>query len=186
MSTTLVGRQMNQAARISAGAQDGSLTKAETAKLAGQQLVTDKMLVSSKRDDGVVGPKERVEIRARQAHTSADVFEQRHDGQTRPAPAPTSDPAAASTSTPAPAAEHPRVDRQQNQAQRISDGVQDGSLTKAETARLAGFEVRTDAYLAKSKADDGKIGPVESAVVEKRQDATSKAIFVQKHDDQTR
>lgn len=171
----IVNTQGRQAARLSAGVQDGSLTKGEAVKLAGQQLATDKQIVSSKRDDGVVGPKERAEIRGQQAQNSKDLFEQRHDSQTRPA-----DPA------PAPAADHPRVDRQQNQAARIRDGVQDGSLTKPETARLVGYEARTDVFMAKSKMDDGKIGPAESAVIEKRQDATSRAIYQQKHDGQAR
>ncbi|HEY8209397.1 MAG TPA: hypothetical protein VIG99_18035 [Myxococcaceae bacterium] len=167
----IVNTQGRQASRISAGVQDGSLTKGEAAKLAGQQLSTDKLVVSSKRDDGVVGPKERAEIRGQQAQNSKDIFEARHDGQTRPADSS--------------ASQHPRVDRQQNQAARIRDGVQDGSLTKPEAARLAKAEARTDLYMAKAMAD-GKVGPHESNVIERRQDATSKAIYSQKHDDQAR
>lgn len=166
----IVNTQGRQAARLSAGVQDGSLTKGEAVKQAGQQLATDKQIVSSKRDDGVVGPKERAEIRGQQAQNSKDLFEQRHDSQARPA-------------DPAPA-DHPRVDRQQNQAARIRDGVQDGSLTKPETARLVGYEARTDVFMAKSKMDDGKIDPRESAVIQKRQNATSRAIYQQKHDGQ--
>jgi len=159
----LVGTQAHQAARISAGVQDGSLTKPEAKQLVGQQVATDKALVSAKRDDGVVGPKERQEIRGQQAQSSKDIFQARHNDQTQP--------------------DRPRVDRQQNQAARIRDGVQDGSLTKGETTRLVKAEARTDLYMAKSKLDDGKIGPKESAVIERRQDATSKAIYAAKHND---
>ena len=169
----IVNTQGRQAQRLSAGVQDGSLTKGEAVKLAGQQLSTDKLIVSSKRDDGVVGPKERAEIRGQQAQNSKDLFEQRHDPQTRTVPAQSQTPV-----------EHPRVDRQQNQAARLRDGVQDGSLTRPETARLVKAEVRTDVYMAKSKMDDGKIGKLESAVIEHRQDATSKRIYQQKHDGQ--
>ena len=168
----LLRTQHNQAHRISAGVQDGSLTKGEAKQLAGQQLATDKAIVSAKRDDGVVGPQERLEIRGQQAQNSKDIFQQRHDGETRPAPSPGS--------------EHPRLDRQQRQAERIQDGVQDGSLTKGETARLVNRELRTDLFIAQSKLDDGKIGPVESARIERQQDANSRAIFVQKHDGQSR
>ena len=162
----LVGTQARQASRISSGVQDGSLTRSEAKELVSSQLSTDKALVSAKRDDGVVGPKERAEIRGQQAQNSKDIFEARHNDQTQPAPS-----------------ETPRLDRQQNQAARIRDGVQDGSLTKGETARLVKAEARTDAYMAKSKLDDGKIGPKESAVIERRQDATSKAIYAAKHND---
>lgn len=167
----LLRTQHHQATRISAGVQDGSLTKGEAKQLAGQQLATDKAIVSAKRDDGVVGPKERAEIRGQQAQSSKDIFQQRHDGETRPAPSPGS--------------EHPRLDRQQRQAERIQDGVQDGSLTKGETARLVNRELRTDLFIANAKLDDGKIGPVESARIERMQDAGSRAIFAQKHDGQT-
>ena len=121
----------------------------------------------------MVGPKERQEIRGQQAQSSKDIFQQRHDDQTRPAP------------SPSPGSEHPRLDRQQRQADRIQDGVQDGSLTKKETARLVNRELRTDLFMANAKLDDGKIGPVESARIERQQDANSRAIFVQKHDGQS-
>jgi len=164
----LVGTQAHQAARISAGVQDGSLTKPEAKQLVSNQVSTDKAIVSAKRDDGVVGPQERAQIRGQQAQNSKDIFQARHNDQTQPAPSQT-----------------PRLDRQQNQAARIRDGVQDGSLTKGETTRLVKAEARTDAYLAKSKLDDGKIGPHESAVIERRQDATSAAIYAAKHNDRT-
>ncbi|HYV48918.1 MAG TPA: hypothetical protein VFA20_28860 [Myxococcaceae bacterium] len=170
--TRLVGTQAHQAARISAGVQDGSLTRPEAKQLVSNQVSTDKALVSAKRDDGVVGPKERAQIRGQQAQNSKDIFQARHNDQTQPAPTP-------------PSSEHPRVDRQQNQAARIRDGVQDGSLTKGETSRLVKAEARTDAYLAKSKLDDGKIGPHESAVIERRQDRASAAIYAAKHNDRT-
>ncbi len=161
----LVGTQVHQASRISAGVQDGSLTRSEAKQLASQQVSTDKALVSAKRNDGVVDPQERAQLRGQQAQNSKDIFQARHDDQTQSPP------------------DRPRVDRQQNQAARIRDGVQDGSLTKGETTRLAKAEARTDLFLAKSKLDDGKIGPRESAVIERRQDATSKAIFAAKHND---
>lgn len=75
------------------------------------------------------------------------------------------------------------VGTQVHQASRISEGVQDGSLTKGETTRLAKAEARTDVFIAKSKLDDGKVGPHERAAIDRRQDATSKAIFVAKHND---
>jgi len=169
----LVRTQHNQAHRISAGVQDGSLTKGEAKELAGQQRATNQALASAKRDDGVVGPKERAEIRGQQAQSSKDIFQARHNDQTRPAPSPGS------------GSEHPRLDRQQRQADRIQDGVQDGSLTKGETARLVNRELRTDLFIAGAKLDDGKIGPVESARIERMQDGSSRAIFAQKHDGQT-
>lgn len=160
---SLVGTQLHQAARIGAGVRDGSLTKDEAKQLVGQERATGQALVSAKQNDGVVTKQERADLRGQQAQNSKDIFEARHNSDTQPA--------------------RPRVDRQQNQATRIRDGVQDGSLTKPEATRLAKAEVRTDGLIAKSKLDDGKIGPRESQVIERRQDATSKAIYALKHND---
>jgi hypothetical protein len=77
----LVNRQVNQAERISAGVADGSLTKGEAVRLSVNQLRVDARIAHAKTDDGVVGPGERVGIRAAQARNSADIFVQRHDKQ---------------------------------------------------------------------------------------------------------
>lgn len=74
--------------------------------------------------------------------------------------------------------------RQENQQTRIDNGVQNGSLTKPEAARLE----RGQAHVANVKeraASDGHVGAVEKARLQNTQDRQSARIAQQKHDAQT-
>ena len=75
--------------------------------------------------------------------------------------------------------------RQRNQQKRIGEGVENGSLTPAETARLEKqeaaihHEVKTE-----RKANGGKLTPQERRQVNRQQNRESKRIYRQKHDAQ--
>jgi len=75
--------------------------------------------------------------------------------------------------------------RQRNQQKRIAEGVENGSLTPAETARLERqeaaihHEVKTE-----RKANGGKLTPQERRQVNRQQNRESKRIYRQKHDAQ--
>lgn len=80
----------------------------------------------------------------------------------------------------------PRVThRQVHQQKRIAHGAKSGELTKRETAHLEARQakVRHDKRVAKS---DGKVTPRERAKLNREQNRTSRAIYRQKHDTQTR
>ncbi|MFT3704086.1 MAG: hypothetical protein QM802_17090 [Agriterribacter sp.] len=80
----------------------------------------------------------------------------------------------------------PRVHRRQiNQQERIANGVKDGELTNRETLRLEGREakIQHDKRVAKS---DGVVTARERAKLTREQNRTSRAIYRQKHDVQTR
>jgi len=72
--------------------------------------------------------------------------------------------------------------RQQRQQQRIAQGVKSGQLTAGETSRLENresainHEVRAD-----RAANGGKLTAGEKAQVNRQQNRTSGAIFVDKH-----
>src|SRR5713101_7429776 len=76
-------------------------------------------------------------------------------------------------------------ERQRNQQKRIGEGVENGSLTPAETARLEKqeaaihHEVRQD-----RKANGGTLTPQERRQVTRQQNRESKRIYKQKHDGQ--
>lgn len=80
----------------------------------------------------------------------------------------------------------PLVNRQVNQAERISAGVADGSLTKPEAARLSVNQLKVDARILHAKTDDGKVGPAERAGIRATQAGNSADIFVQRHDSQVK
>ena len=83
-------------------------------------------------------------------------------------------------------ADTPRLNqRQQNQAQRIGQGVRSGELTRPETRRLVHGqrELRQDERMAKS---DGVVTARERARLEREADQQSRRIHRQKHDAQDR
>lgn len=75
--------------------------------------------------------------------------------------------------------------RQRNQQKRIGEGVENGSLTAAEAARLEKqeaaihHEVKTE-----RQADGGTLTPQERRQVTRQQNRVSRRIYRQKHDGQ--
>lgn len=78
----------------------------------------------------------------------------------------------------------PRIDqRQANQQQRIDQGVQSGTLTQQEAARLQQGQQHVQNMENKAAAD-GKVTAKERARIEHAQDVQSKRVYRQKHDRQ--
>jgi hypothetical protein len=75
-------KQDNQVNRIQQGVQSGELTRAEAGKLARdqRQIQQKKNLAKA---DGVVTPRERRHIRRDQRASSADIYRQKNDRQSR-------------------------------------------------------------------------------------------------------
>jgi hypothetical protein len=80
----------------------------------------------------------------------------------------------------------PRIDqRQQNQQQRIDQGVQSGELNRKEAARLQKGQARVQKMETKAVAD-GKVTAKERRKIEHTQDQQSRKIRREKHDNQVR
>ncbi|MEO8145893.1 MAG: hypothetical protein ABI654_16920 [Betaproteobacteria bacterium] len=78
----------------------------------------------------------------------------------------------------------PRIDqRQQNQQQRIDQGVQSGQLNQKEAARLEKGQARVQKMENKAVAD-GKVTAKERRKIERTQDNQSRKIAREKHDKQ--
>ena len=73
-------RKENEKDRIKAGVKDGSLTKAEAAKLKAEQAKVNKDIREA-RKDGEVTVKERAKINKEQNKLSKDIAKQRKDKQ---------------------------------------------------------------------------------------------------------
>ncbi len=73
-------REKNQKARIKEGVKDGSVTKAEAAKLKQEQKQI-KGDVAAAHADGVVTGKEAAKITREQNKASRDIFKQKNDKQ---------------------------------------------------------------------------------------------------------
>ena len=82
--------------------------------------------------------------------------------------------------------ETPRADvRQENQEDRIEQGLASGELTNREANRLEAREEHIDNVEDRAKAD-GVVTRKERVNLEVKQDRTSRAIAKQKHDRQDR
>ena len=76
-------------------------------------------------------------------------------------------------------------ERQENQQQRIAEGVKDGELTANETKHLEGREVKIQHDKKEAKAD-GVVTRKERVKLHREQNRASRAIYRQKHDAQVR
>src|SRR3954468_14730704 len=75
--------------------------------------------------------------------------------------------------------------RQRNQQKRIGEGVENGSLTPGETARLEKQEAAIHHEIKNErKANGGTLTPQERRQINRQQNRESKRIYRQKHDAQ--
>ncbi len=75
--------------------------------------------------------------------------------------------------------------RQEQQAERIAQGIDSGELTQREASKLI-QQQRAIARTERRFKSDGNYTRKEKALIEHRQDAASAAIYTQKHDAQDR
>lgn len=75
--------------------------------------------------------------------------------------------------------------REQNQRERIAQGVRSGELTRPETRRLVRGEVRLHRHERIAKSD-GVVTGVERMRLQRNASRMSQRIYVQKHDAQSR
>ena len=72
--------------------------------------------------------------------------------------------------------------REANQQKRIAEGVENGSLTPKETAKLENREAKIHNEIKTDRAaNGGKLTPAERAKINREQNRTSRAIYRKKH-----
>lgn len=74
--------------------------------------------------------------------------------------------------------------RQENQQDRIGQGVESGSLTPGETARLERKESALNKEIRHDRKDGGGLSPHERRKINRQQNHLSRNIARQKHDGQ--
>lgn len=150
-------RQERQAKRIQKGVQSGELTNHEQKKLAREERRIQREKKEA-RSDGVMTGQERRKIERMQDKASADIYRMKHDdGATR----------------------------QDNQADRIKQGVQSGELTRHE-ARTLRKEERIIDRRRENMMSDGKLTEGERERLDRMQDKASADIYRKKHNDRER
>ncbi|CAN5200359.1 hypothetical protein BH11PSE10_BH11PSE10_21220 [soil metagenome] len=171
-AVTTTQRDVNQQTRIVNGLKDGSLSTREAAKLEGQEARVDRLQAKDLKD-GRLSVAERAELTAAQNKLSQNITAERHNGVT-------GNPESASS-------RRMQADVARNVAQekRINAGVQSGSLTKHEAAKLE----RGQAVVASKEAaaaSNGHVGGAEQRSIQRSQHHQSKRIHREKTDAQTR
>ena len=75
--------------------------------------------------------------------------------------------------------------RQENQQDRIAQGVQSGSLTPKETAHLEKQETRLNKQIRHDRATGGGLSPKERSQINHQQNVVSRKIYRDKHNGKT-
>jgi len=76
-------RECNQRNRIANGIQNGSLTRREAKRIRGQEAVLRKQEAYYRATGNGLSGKERNRLEREQNHLSREIYNQKHDGQTR-------------------------------------------------------------------------------------------------------
>jgi len=160
-------RQRNQQERIRQGVRSGELTGVEAARLRRQEAQIKLNEARARQSGGEFTPQERARIQRQLDRESQNIYKQKHDAQDR----------------------NPNNginERQQNQRERIQQGVRSGELTPVEAARLRRQEAQIRLNEARARQSGGEFTPQERARIQRQLDRESRRIYRQKHDAQDR
>ena len=167
-----VQRNINQQQRIENGLQSGQLNTQEAARLEREEAHVSK-LQSKALKDGTLTTAEKNRIERAQDKVSRDIYAEKHDAQT-------GNPNSASSKR-----MQADVQRNINQQQRIKSGIQSGSLTNHEVAKLERGEARIEHREAHA-GRDGHVGAIEQNRVQRTENRASRRIHHEKTDAQVR
>jgi len=165
-------RDVNQQTRIENGLKDGSLSTQEAAKLEKEQSHVDRLQARDLKD-GKLSTAERAQLNAAQNKVSGDIATDKHN-------AVTGNPISASSQR-----IQADVARNINQEKRINAGVQNGSLTNHEVAKLERGQAHVDRKEA-AAGRNGRISKGEQASVQRSENRQSRRIHHEKTDAQVR
>ena len=167
-------RQENQHDRIAQGVRSGQLTKDEAKQLAAEQK-NIRQEEKAYKADSVLTQDERKDLQQDLNAANKDIYQEKHDADTRSGTTPTTS-----------GTKDPVVNtRQENQQDRIAQGIHSGELTKKEALLIENKEARL-AKLEKRMKEDGTLTPEERARLQHELNKLNTDIYKQKHDAQDR
>ncbi len=162
-------RQENQQQRIANGVRSGELTPGETKNLENRESnINHEVATDRAANDGHLTGQERAQVNAQQNHVSNSIYDDKHNAATQPG------------------ANSEVGQRQNNQQQRIANGVSSGQMTAGEAAHAEGNEQKINQQVhADRRANGGHLSQSEKKQVNKEQNKESKQIHNEKHNDKT-
>jgi hypothetical protein len=162
--TTVNDRRENQQDRIANGVQSGQLTAGETKNLESREANVNREVRDDRQaDGGRLTPGERQQVNRQQNRMSRSIYADKHNA----------------------AQQNNKGEvgaRQENQQDRIAQGIRSGQMTAGETARAENRqqginqEVRAD-----RAANGGKLTGAERGQVNRQQNRASRQIYREKH-----
>ena len=171
-AATTVQRDVNQQARIEQGLKSGALSTSEAARLEREQGAISRQQARVLAD-GKVTPAEQARLNATQNKASRDIRRAKTNEVT-------GNPNSASSQR-----MQADVQRNINQDKRVEAGVQNGSLTNHEVAKLERGQARVEGKEARA-GRDGHVSAGEQARVQHSENRQSRRIRNEKHDAQVR
>jgi hypothetical protein len=163
-------RKDNQQDRIANGIQDGQLTSGETKNLETKEAGLNKEEHTMRQDDdGHLTSADRTKLNNQQNHLSNQIYDDKHN-------------AAEQHNGPGEIGQ-----REENQQDRIAQGVRSGQLTAGETAKLENQQqgIHREAA-ADRQANGGKLTGADRRAINQSQNRASRNIYNKKHNGRTR
>lgn len=160
-------RDVNQQQRIEQGLQSGQLSTKEAGSLERQQQHIDKMEARDMKN-GSISPTEQARLNAAQNRVSNHIYSDKHNGVT-------GNPNSASSQR-----MQADVQRNVNQQQRIQNGMENGSLTNREAAKLERGQAHVDRREANAAAN-GHVGAREQRGIQRSDNRQSGRVYRKKH-----
>jgi hypothetical protein len=166
---TIAQRKENQQDRIANGVQSGQLTAGETSKLETKEAaINGETRADRAANGGKLTAAEKQQINQQQNQVSKQIYNDKHNANT------------------AKYGNSKVGQRQENQQDRIAQGIKSGQLTAGETAKLENQQKGINQQVkADRAANGGKLTAGEKKQVNKEQNAASKNIYNKKHNANT-
>jgi hypothetical protein len=162
---TIADRKTDQQDRIANGVQDDQLTPGETKNLETKEAdINHEEAGMRASDDGHLTTADRTKINNQQNHLSNQIYEDKHNANT------------------AHYGNGEVGQRQQNQQDRIANGMRSGQLTAGESSKLEGQQQSINQEKNGMKqANGGKLTAGDKAALNQRQNRASGNIYNKKH-----
>jgi hypothetical protein len=166
---TIAQRKENQQDRIAQGVKSGQLTAGETANLETKEAaINGETKADRAANGGKLTAAEKKQINGQQNQVSKQIYKDKHNANT------------------ANYGNSKVGKRQENQQDRIAQGIKSGQLTAGETAKLENQQKGINRQVAADrKANGGTLTASEKKQVNKEQNAASKNIYHKKHNAKT-
>jgi hypothetical protein len=163
---TIQDRKENQQDRIGQGVKSGELTAGETTNLEKKETdINQEERDMRKTDDGKLTTADKKTLTQQQNQVSKQIYHDKHN---------------AAVQNTNPTSEVGK--REENQQDRIAQGIKSGQLTSGEAAHLENNETKINNEVRNDRAaNGGKLTPQEKKQVNRQQNHESKQIYRDKH-----